>query len=599
MALLPQSTFSDDYVTTAPVHSRLPRLDLGIDWVPRWEEFRTSLRGALSGPKPDSNEAVSGGDDLRVEWIRGYRPRSPLLLAVVCHAVAIWLITLPIWGFLPQTQAAVPMQLNVQWDLSDLPPITLPARTAKKTVARTRADDAAKKNQERRGADAYNPQQTILSTPVRLTHPRQTLIEPDAPMKAPTIVQQLPNIVQWSGPRLERPAIEYSTSQSKPELRQARRRSAAAPQIAENAKDAQALNIADTSDIHVAVPAPIASKAVIVPRRTVGHDAVAAPQLADNEKNASLLNVAETNDVRLAPPAPVPSDSAVMVRRRTVGGATAAPEIAEQANGNPADVRKLIAISAAPAPPAPEVQIPRGNLAASVAISPDGKEPGRPSGVEHGGIDSKSAPASAGGGSLPAAISVSGSSGKTANAAGAARPGNITPHLNLSMRPMVYPGPTTPHAPRTGPANLAALPPGTPPEELLSGKVFSMHVSTPNTTSTLGSWTLSFAQLGDDSGIAGGSNDLSGPEPIYTVDPKYPPDTMLEHITGEVVLYAIIRKDGSVDSIQIVHGLDARLDRAAMDALAQWKFRPGSRGGKPVDIEAVIHVPFEYRNLRY
>ena len=124
-----------------------------------------------------------------------------------------------------------------------------------------------------------------------------------------------------------------------------------------------------------------------------------------------------------------------------------------------------------------------------------------------------------------------------------------------------------------------------------------MHVSTPNTTSTLGSWTLSFAQLGGDYGAP--SDALSGPEPIYTVDPKYPPDTILEHISGEVVLYAIIRKDGSVDSIQLVHGLDARLNRAAMDALAQWKFRPGSRAGKPVDLEAVIHVPFEYRKLRY
>ena len=599
MALFPQGTFADDFVVSAPVHSRLPRLDLGIDWVPRWEEFRTSLRGALTGSKPDGNEAVSGGDDLRVEWIRGYRPRSPFLVAVLCHAAAIWLITLPIWGFLPQTQAAVPMQLNVQWDLSDLPPISLPARAAKKSAARS-PSDAAKTSQQQRGADAYNPRQTILSTAVRLTHPRQTLIEPDAPMKAPMIVEQLPNIVQWSAPQLQRPTIEYSTSQSKPELREARQQAEAAPQIAQTAKNDEALNIAQANDLHLAPPAPVASKAVIAPRRAVRRNIVAAPQLGENAKNASLLNVAETSDMRLAPPAPVPTNSAVMARRRAVRQAGAAPEIAEQGNGNPADVRKLIALSAAPAPPAPEVQIPKGNLAANVAISPDGRKPGTPNGIEHGGSDSKSAAASANGDSLPAAISVSGSSGKAANAGGSALPGNIAPHLNLSTRPTIYPGSTTPHAARTGPANVSALPPGAPPEDLLSGKVFSMHVSTPNTTSTLGSWTLSFTQLGDDPGVATGSNNpLSGPEPIYTVDPKYPPDTMLEHITGEVVLYAIIRKDGSVDSIQLVRSLDPRLDRAAMDALAQWRFRPGSRGGKAVDLEAVIHVPFEYRRLKY
>jgi protein TonB len=74
---------------------------------------------------------------------------------------------------------------------------------------------------------------------------------------------------------------------------------------------------------------------------------------------------------------------------------------------------------------------------------------------------------------------------------------------------------------------------------------------------------------------------------------------MSEHITGEVVLYAIIRKDGSVDSIQLVRSLDPRLDKAAIEALGQWKFNPGTRAGQPVDLEAVIHVPFEYRQLNY
>jgi TonB family protein len=60
-------------------------------------------------------------------------------------------------------------------------------------------------------------------------------------------------------------------------------------------------------------------------------------------------------------------------------------------------------------------------------------------------------------------------------------------------------------------------------------------------------------------------------------------------------LYGIIRKDGSIDSIQLVRSLDPQLDQNAIDALAQWKFRPGTRAGAPVDIEAVIYVPFTYQ----
>ena len=91
--------------------------------------------------------------------------------------------------------------------------------------------------------------------------------------------------------------------------------------------------------------------------------------------------------------------------------------------------------------------------------------------------------------------------------------------------------------------------------------------------------------------------ELSGPAPLETVDPKYPQDMINQHVHGQVVLYAIIRRDGSVDSIQLVQSLDPVLDKNAMRALGLWKFRPGKRAGVPVDLEAVVYIPFEYRNL--
>ena len=89
--------------------------------------------------------------------------------------------------------------------------------------------------------------------------------------------------------------------------------------------------------------------------------------------------------------------------------------------------------------------------------------------------------------------------------------------------------------------------------------------------------------------------DLAGPVPLRKVDPKYPPELRTSHVDGEVVLYAIIRKDGSVDSIQLVHSVDPHLDANAMEALAQWKFSPAEKHGEPVDLEAVVHIPFRSR----
>jgi TonB family protein len=153
---------------------------------------------------------------------------------------------------------------------------------------------------------------------------------------------------------------------------------------------------------------------------------------------------------------------------------------------------------------------------------------------------------------------------------------------------------------RTGPPNFADLPAGAPPEQILvSKKIYKLLVNMPNLNSATGSWILNFSELRANSdGPRTSSSDLSGPIPLRKVDPKYPPALISEHMEGEVVLYAIIRRDGSVDSIQLVRGIDEQLDANAMTALSQWRFRPAARQGAPVELEAIVHIPFHYRNDR-
>ncbi len=119
----------------------------------------------------------------------------------------------------------------------------------------------------------------------------------------------------------------------------------------------------------------------------------------------------------------------------------------------------------------------------------------------------------------------------------------------------------------------------------------------PNLTSITGSWVLNCAQLdeGDNPGYRP-TGAFSGPAPLDKVDPKYPQSIIEQHVDGEVVLYAIVRKDGSVDGIQLVRKLDPQLDKNSMEALARWKFHPGTRDGVPVDVEMVVHIPFRFRN---
>jgi len=134
------------------------------------------------------------------------------------------------------------------------------------------------------------------------------------------------------------------------------------------------------------------------------------------------------------------------------------------------------------------------------------------------------------------------------------------------------------------------------PEQIFGDKrIYTLHVNMPNLSSITGSWILRFVEIkpedefGRPTAVSG---DLTGPVPVRKVDPRYPPAIIKARVEGEVILYAVIRRDGSVDSIQLVKGIDADLDTNAMEAFARWRFRPAERNGRPVELEAIVHIPF-------
>jgi protein TonB len=67
---------------------------------------------------------------------------------------------------------------------------------------------------------------------------------------------------------------------------------------------------------------------------------------------------------------------------------------------------------------------------------------------------------------------------------------------------------------------------------------------------------------------------------------------MKQNVHGAVVLSAVIRSDGSVGEVQILRGVDDRLDQYASAALARWRFRPATRNGEAVALQAVVIIPF-------
>jgi protein TonB len=68
-------------------------------------------------------------------------------------------------------------------------------------------------------------------------------------------------------------------------------------------------------------------------------------------------------------------------------------------------------------------------------------------------------------------------------------------------------------------------------------------------------------------------------------------------VAGRVILQAIIRQDGSVGDIQVLSspGKNFGFDEAAVEAVRQWRYKPGLQNGKPVDVYFTVVVEFTLR----
>jgi len=78
---------------------------------------------------------------------------------------------------------------------------------------------------------------------------------------------------------------------------------------------------------------------------------------------------------------------------------------------------------------------------------------------------------------------------------------------------------------------------------------------------------------------------------LYKVAPEYPLAAKRAHITGTVVLHAVIGDNGRLRNITPVSGPEA-LQGAAMQSVYQWRYRPYVLNGKPVEVETTITVLF-------
>src|SRR5579863_3076431 len=78
---------------------------------------------------------------------------------------------------------------------------------------------------------------------------------------------------------------------------------------------------------------------------------------------------------------------------------------------------------------------------------------------------------------------------------------------------------------------------------------------------------------------------------VRKVQPNYPPLARQARIQGQVVLRAVISKDGSIENLSLVSG-HPMLAPAAIEAVKQWKYKPYLLNGEPVEVDTEVLVNF-------
>jgi len=81
---------------------------------------------------------------------------------------------------------------------------------------------------------------------------------------------------------------------------------------------------------------------------------------------------------------------------------------------------------------------------------------------------------------------------------------------------------------------------------------------------------------------------------IFSVPPKYPTLAKSQHVSGNVLVDALIDASGHVTTMKVVSG-PAVLHQAAMDALKQWRYVPASLDGNPVAMHLAVTIQFHLR----
>jgi TonB family protein len=127
---------------------------------------------------------------------------------------------------------------------------------------------------------------------------------------------------------------------------------------------------------------------------------------------------------------------------------------------------------------------------------------------------------------------------------------------------------------------------------MLATFVVALAVAGTATAAVVGSFPMT--QKENTTKVYKPGDGITLPAVVNEVKPKYTPEAMQQRIQGSVWMRVVVLADGNVGDVQITRSLDAEygLDQQALKAAKQWKFKPGTKDGKPVAVQVTVEMTF-------
>lgn len=101
----------------------------------------------------------------------------------------------------------------------------------------------------------------------------------------------------------------------------------------------------------------------------------------------------------------------------------------------------------------------------------------------------------------------------------------------------------------------------------------------------------------DSPKVYGPADGVKMPKVVHEVKPQYTHEAMEAGIQGNLTLEAVVLEDGGVGEVEVVRSLDPvhGLDNEAVKAMKQWRFDPGTKGGKAVAVKVEVEMTFKLK----